>query len=62
MIIKKGKGTKNCDIKKKLKFEHYKYCLETTQLKNKISYLKKKLKQTALKKFINDAEETINQH
>ena len=49
MIIKKGKGTKKCDIKRKLKFEHCKYCLETTQLKNKISYLEKKLKQIALK-------------
>ena len=33
---KKGKGTKKCVIKRKLKFENYKNCLEATQLeKNK---------------------------
>ena len=32
---KKGKGTKKCVIKRKLKFENYKSCLEATQLKNK---------------------------
>ena len=30
----KGKGTKKFVIKKKLKFEDYKHCLETTQLEN----------------------------
>ena len=29
--IKKAKGTKKCVIKNKLKFEHYKNCLEATQ-------------------------------
>ena len=29
---KKAKDTKNCVIKRKLKFEDYKSCLETTQL------------------------------
>ena len=29
------KGTKNCVIKRKLKFENYKICLEGTQLENK---------------------------
>ena len=33
---KKGKGAKNCDIKRKLKLETYKNCLEATQIENKI--------------------------
>ena len=33
---KKAKGTKKCVIKRKLKFENYKNCLEATQLENKI--------------------------
>ena len=36
---KKAKGTKKCVIKRKLKFEDYKNCLEAAQLKNKIKYL-----------------------
>ena len=36
---KKAKGTKNCVIKRKLKFETYKKCLEATQFENKINYL-----------------------
>ena len=39
---KKGKGTKTCAIKRKLKFETYKSCLEATQLENKVNYLDKK--------------------
>ena len=31
----KVKGTKKCVIKRKLKFENYKNCLEATQLENK---------------------------
>ena len=38
---KKAKGTKKCVIKRKLKFENYKSCLEATQLENKISYPQK---------------------
>ena len=38
---KKAKGTKKCVIKRKLKFENYKNCLEATQLDNKINYLEK---------------------
>ena len=38
---KKAKGTKKCVIKRKLKFENYKNCLESTQLEDKISYLEK---------------------
>ena len=38
---KKAKDTKKDVIKRKLKFECYKNCLEATQLDNKINYLKK---------------------
>ena len=38
---KKAKDTKKCVIKKKLKFENYKNCLEANQLYNKINYLEK---------------------
>ena len=38
---KKGKSTKICVIKRKLKFENYKNCLEATQLDNKIKHLEK---------------------
>ena len=38
---KKGKGTKKCVIKRKLKFENYKNCLEASQLDNIIKYLEK---------------------
>ena len=37
--IKKAKGTENCVIKKKLKFENYKNCSDATQVDNKINYL-----------------------
>ena len=39
---KKAKGTKKRVIKRKLKFENHKNCLEATQLDNKIKYLEKK--------------------
>ena len=39
---KKAKGTKKYVIKRKLKFEYYKNCLEATQIENKINYLEKK--------------------
>ena len=38
---KKAKGTKKCVIKRKLKFESYKNCLEATRLENKINHLEK---------------------
>ena len=38
----KAKGTKKHVIKRKLKFENYKNCLEATQLENKVNYLEKK--------------------
>ena len=34
---KKAKDTKKCVLKRKLKFEYYKNCLEATQLENKIT-------------------------
>ena len=39
---KKAKGPKRCVIKRKLKFENYKNCLEVTQLESEINYLEKK--------------------
>ena len=43
--IEKNKRHKNCVIKK-VKFGNYKSCLEATEFKNKISYLKKPTKWT----------------
>ena len=39
---KKAKIIKECVIKRKLKFESYKNCLEATQLDNKIKHREKK--------------------
>ena len=39
---KKGKGTKKCVIKRKLKFENYKNCLEASQLGKKTEISRKK--------------------
>ena len=41
---RKAKDTKKCLIKRKLKFENYKICLESSQLENKINYPEKKIK------------------
>ena len=50
---KKAKGTERCVIKRKLKFEKYKNCLEATELENKINYLgKKKIDIDSIKEFI----------
>ena len=38
---KKAKGTKKCVIKRKLKIENYKNCIEAAQLENKINHLEK---------------------
>ena len=38
---KKAKSTKKCVIKRKLKFENYKNCLEETHLENEINHLEK---------------------
>ena len=43
---KRAKDKKKCVIKRKLKFENYKNCLEATQLENKITYPEKKMKLT----------------
>ena len=39
---KRAKGTKMCVIKRKLKFQDYKNCLETAQIERKINNLRKK--------------------
>ena len=39
---KKSKGTKVSLMKRKLKFENSKSCLEATELDNKVNYLEKK--------------------
>ena len=38
---KKAKGTKKCIMKRKLKFQGYKNCLETSQIENKTNCFKK---------------------
>ena len=38
---KNAKGAKNCVIKRKLKFDNYKNCLEAAQLENKINQREK---------------------
>ena len=43
---KKSKGTRKCVMKRKLKFENYENCLETTQLDNKKYIYRKKIKLT----------------
>ena len=42
--IKEQKVQKSISIKKKLKFEDYKNCLEVTRLENEINHLEKKRK------------------
>ena len=50
---KKAKGTNKYAIKRKLKFENYKNCLEATKLDDKIKYLEKdKINIDSLKKII----------
>ena len=54
---KKGWSTKKCVIKRKLLFEIYENCLETTQLENKINHLKKrKLTKSLFKKLIKNSK------
>ena len=38
--INEQKANKTCVIKRKIKFENYKNCLQATQLENKIKELK----------------------
>ena len=50
---KKAKGIKKCVIKRKLKFQDYKNCLETAQIENKINHLQKnKINVDSPKEFI----------
>ena len=39
---KKSKGTKKCVIKRNLKFQDHKNCLEAAQIERKLNYLRKK--------------------
>ena len=39
--IRKQRAQKKCLIKRKLKFDNYKNCLEATQLENKTDHLEK---------------------
>ena len=53
---KNAKDTKICVIKRKLKFENCKNCLEVTKLENKMSYLEKnKISIDSLKKIIKNS-------
>ena len=53
---KNAKDTKICVIKRELKFENCKNCLEVTKLENKISYLEKnKISIDSLKKIIKNS-------
>ena len=53
---KKEKGTEKCTIKRKLKFENYKNCLEAFQVDNEIKYLEKnKINIDSLKKIIKNS-------
>ena len=56
--IKEQKVQKSISIKKKLKFEDYKNCLEVTRLENEINHLEKKkgkLMWIVLKKIIENS-------
>ena len=53
---KKAKGTKNCAIKRKLKFENYKNYLQANELENKINYLESnKTDIYTIKKVLNNS-------
>ena len=53
---KKVKGTKNCVIKRKLKFENYKNHLQANELENKINYLESnKTDIYTIKKVLNNS-------
>ena len=50
---KKAKSTKTCVIKRKVKFQDYKNCLEAAQIDNKINHLEKnRIDVDSLKEFI----------
>ena len=53
---KKAKGTKNCVIKRKLKFENYENYLQANELENKINYLESnKTDIYTIKKVLNNS-------
>ena len=53
---KKPKSTKNCVIKRKLKFENYKNYLQANELENKINYLESnKTDIYTIKKVLNNS-------
>ena len=59
----KAKDTKKCVMKRKLKFENYKNCLEATQIQNNINYLEEN--KTDIDRIKEDHKEfikTINQY
>ena len=63
MKIKKAKSTKKCVIKRILKFEDYKNCLEATQIENKINHLEEnKIDEDSLKEDHKEFIKTINQY
>ena len=56
----KAKGTKKCVIKRKLKFQDYKNCLEAAEIENKINHLEKnKFDVDSLKEFIKNNKTNI---
>ena len=55
--IKKAKGTKKCVIKRKLKFENYKNCLEATQLENDLE--RNKIELNSIKEFIKNNQSIL---
>ena len=58
---KKAKGTKKCVIKRKLKFQNYKNCLEAAQIENKIIHEEKnKVDVDSLKEDQKEFIKTIN--
>ena len=57
----KAKGTNKNVIKRKLRFENHKNCLEATQLENEIKHLEKiKLTEIVFKKTVKNSLKTIN--
>ena len=55
---KKAKETKKCVIKRKLKFQDYKNCLEAAQIERKLNYLRKK--KIDVDSLIEDQKEFVN--
>ena len=61
MKMKKTKGTTKCFIKRKLKFQDHKNCLEVAQIENKINHIEKnKIDVDSLKKYQKESIKIIN--